>query len=378
MPTEQPDPPKGPPPDKPPAESMTSKEPNPPPPPQDTTTADPVTRTTEPGTPQPTKGNPPSSPPTPSESNTIAEPTESPTSTKNPNPTSSTGSSSVTPSSEPPKSSQVPGQTLPPAGPEESSNGPPAPTSSSSPLTSSTTTPGPPKSKGSSLSKGGVAAGAVFGGFVVVSLVFLTFVYYKRWKHTRENQNDEGSSRRQSPFPPTPPMGDVQQTQTGIVDHSESMTYDHNMHSFGALSSPPPQGDAYSQYPQNMEEKGLAYSSYPTHQDATGQNELRIPQGDMNNTMQSASLIAPNEHQHQYIAYSPDLMEDEKTGFHTVGAPGLAPLPESSMENLHSPSDEYRRPIPKRYSAINSHQVARNSLRQITNRNSATYPGSSQ
>ncbi|EGD99410.1 hypothetical protein TESG_06763 [Trichophyton tonsurans CBS 112818] len=384
VPTQQPDPPRDPAPSRPPPDPMTQQpDPAPSPTRDPATEKDPGTRTNEP---QPTNGDPSPSQPPPPESKPSAEPTEAPTNTKDPEP-NSTDPVPATSSSEPSGSSKSPEQTTSPTGdPAESSNGPPAPTSSSSstPLTSSTTLPSPPKSKGSSLSKGGVAAGAVFGGFVVISLIFLTFVYYKRWKHTRENQTDEGSSRRLSPFPPTPPMGNVQQTQTGIVDHNESMAYDHNMSSFGVLSSPS-QGDSY---PHSMEEKGIAYSTYPSHQDAayqaslsqSAQNELHLPQGNMGNTTQSNSLIASNEHQHQYMAYSPDLMEDEKTGFHAVGAPGLAPLPESSQENLHlhNSSEEYRRPIPKRYSAVNSHQAGRNSLMQLTSHNNAVYPANSQ
>ncbi|KMU72922.1 hypothetical protein CISG_09721 [Coccidioides immitis RMSCC 3703] len=59
--------------------------------------------------------------------------------------------------------------------------------------TSASPTP-PPEDDG--INKAGVAAGSVFGGFVVIAVAFLGLLYYKRWQKHRDHKEEERQNRK--------------------------------------------------------------------------------------------------------------------------------------------------------------------------------------
>ncbi|KAI1938493.1 hypothetical protein LOZ66_003296 [Ophidiomyces ophidiicola] len=54
-------------------------------------------------------------------------------------------------------------------------------------IPSATATP-PPAQPDGGISKAGIAAGSVFGGFIVISISFLALLYYKRWQKHRDEE----------------------------------------------------------------------------------------------------------------------------------------------------------------------------------------------
>ncbi|EEP78608.1 predicted protein [Uncinocarpus reesii 1704] len=118
----------------------------------------------------------------------------------------------------------------------------PGSTISMATTTTPTPTPSPsgsavPAPKGDGMNKAGIAAGSVFGGFVVIAVAFLALLYHKRWRNHKQQKEDERANRKSQYLAISVSDNGDSQSETpeiepdyqGAAQHSRGFAWDPDM-----------------------------------------------------------------------------------------------------------------------------------------------------